>query len=645
MRASGQGCCARLAIGLLGLVHATSQASEPRLADLSLEALSNIEITSVSKRTERLSDAPTSIFVITAADIRRAGVASLAEALRLASNLQVVRASSWEYTASARGFNSSSANKLLVLIDGRSVYTPLFSGVFWDVQDVMLEDVERIEVISGPGGTLWGVNAVNGVINVITRSAQETVGGLVSAHAGDRERRLSARFGAAIDNGLAWRLFATRTDTRDSETADGTRIDDAGHLTHVGARADGERGADRFTLQAEAYKGRREQPLPGTIVITGMPFELGPISVSGAHVLGRWERRLPDGASMLLQAYAERTRRTVVPSFGDAQDIADVQFQHTLAPIGPHRAVWGLQYRLGDDRTDNSPYVAFLPAHLRQRWASLFLQDQVTLNEDWQLTLGARAERNDYTGTEFLPTLRLAWKWHPRHLLWAGATRTVRAPSRLDHDTYVPGSPPFLLRGGPSVKSETADVLELGYRGQPTASSSLSATAHTARYKRLRTQEIDPSFTYIYYANGMAGDVSGLELWGTLQLNRSWRVHAGYNRLWQDLRLREGKPDLFAEVPTTEGQNPAYWWTLRSSWDPRDDIGIDLNLRQVARLRMPDVPRYTALDLRMAWRPVAALELALYGQNLTGGGHGEFTEVATRQQLKRAWFAQVQWHF
>ena len=618
-------------------------APDASLSSLSLEELSNIEITSVSKRTERLSDAPTSVFVITAADIRRSGATRLVEALRLAPNLHVAQVSAGDYTVTARGFASSSANKLLVLVDGRSVYSPLFSGVFWDVQEVVLEDVDRIEVISGPGSTLWGVNAVNGVINVITREAASGEGSLVSASVGEAGSHVSLRHGRAAGDGFAWRLYATRTDDRHTETQAGEPVNDTGHLTQAGLRADGALAGGRFTLQGDLYGGRHAQPAPGTIV-TGVPFELGPITVSGSHLLARWQQGFEGGGRVQVQGYVDQTRREVVPTFDDRQTTLDLQLQHALAPIGPHELVWGMQWRRGWDHIDNSSYVAFLPARLIDDRASQFAQDEVTLSPTLRLTVGARAERNDYTGTEFLPTLRLAWKATPQQLLWAAATRTVRAPSRLDRDAYVPGEPPFLLRGGPGFLSEIAQVYEIGYRGQPAPQTSLSATVWHADYQRLRTQEIDFSVPYVYFANGMRGSTHGVELWGSAQLTSLWRLHAGYTRLWQDLKLQPGSNDA-AGLAIAQGANPPDWWILRSSFDLPGPMELDLALRHVGALATPAVPAYTVVDLRWGFRPMRGLDLAVTGQNLTGQGHGEFSDVGTRAQLRRAWSVQAAWRF
>jgi iron complex outermembrane recepter protein len=616
-------------------VAARAEPSGDRLASLSIEELSQIEITSVSKRAESLADAPTSVFVITAADIRRSGATTLPEALRLAPNLQVNRASAFEYTVTARGFASSSANKLLVLIDGRSVYSPLFSGVFWDVQDVVLEDVERVEVISGPGGTLWGVNAVNGVINVITRSARDTTGSLVALGGGNQETRGTARFGATLPEGGAYRVYATHREMRRTETESGTRVNDAGHHSQAGFRADGSVDGDLWMLKGDVYQGKRAQPLPGTIVISGLSVPLGNIPVSGSNLTAAWERRLAQGGAVAVQAYYDRAYRDVPPFFGDTQHIVDLQMQHSLGAHGAHQPVWGLQYREGRDRVSNGPYLAFLPERLSQTWISLFAQDEIALRPELQLTLGARAERNDYTGTEFLPTLRVAWKAAPQHLWWGALSRTVRAPSRLDHDTYVPGAPPYLLRGGPEVRAEVANALELGYRGQPTPNASFSATVFASRYKQLRTQEIDPSVTFLTYGNGMRGSTSGFEMWGSWQARPGWRLHGGFTRLRQHLELVAGSNDA-AAVANAEGANPSRWWSLRSALDLGGSTELDATLRYVGTLPRPHVPSYTALDVRLGRRMSPGVDVSVTGQNLLGSGHGEFADVATRSYFQRA---------
>ena len=634
-----RGIAFALAIMVSSLGHAAVP-SGTDLADLSLEELVNVQITSVSKRQERLTDAPASVFVITHNDIRRSGARSLPEALRLAPNLQVARVSASSYAISARGFNNNAGNKLLVLIDGRSVYSPLFSGVFWDVQDVMLEDVERIEVISGPGGTLWGTNAVNGVINVITRSAKDTQGALVAAGAGNRETSGAARHGGSFGADGHYRVYAKYFDRDHTSEIDGRARDDAWHKGQVGFRADWGRAGDQFSVHGNAYRGSEGQPAPGTLV-TGAVFELGRISVSGANLTARWDRRLESGSNLMLQAYYDRTERTVPPTFSETLNVVDLQLQHSMQPIGKHTLTWGAGYRYGMDRVTNSEYVAFLPAEVNQAWASLFGQDEIALSENVRLTLGARFERNDYTGNEFLPNARLAWKLAPDHLLWVAASRAIRAPSRLDRDTFVPGSPPYLLAGGAGVRSEIATVHEVGYRGRPLRRVSYSVTAFHADYDHLRSQEIDASGTFLFFGNEMEGTTLGVEMWATYQAAWNWRLSGGATLLDTDLRRKPGSTDPVG--PRALGNDPSYQWLLRSALDLSPKHELDITVRRVGALPNPAVPAYTAVDARLGWRVSKNAELSLALQNLIGDAHPEFAQLNVQGEYGRSVFLELLW--
>lgn len=631
---------------------AASQLPGGSLADLSLEELSNIQVVSASKRAQALSDAAASLFVITADDIRRSGATSLPEALRLAPNLTVAQFSNTGWSVSARGFNNT-ANKLLVLIDGRSIYTPLFAGVFWDIQDVMLEDVERIEVISGPGGTLWGVNAVNGVINVITRSSKDTQGTLLSASGGNRGIDLGARHGSTINDDATYRLYA-RHFTRDrSHLANGSDVDDAWQMDEAGFRSDWQGAADRLMMEGQVQQGDHGQPAPGSISINGVPFTLGDIRTRTAHVLARWVRRLHDDGELSVQGYVDHSERVVPPTFSEKLDIADLQWQYALPRSGAQAWVVGGEYRVSWDRLDNSSYFGFLPADLSQTWASLFAQDEVTLRPDLNLTLGARLESNDYTGVEWLPNIRLAWKPQTEQLLWTALSRTVRAPSRLDRDPYVPWpstvpwppslgpQPTYALGGGPEAPSEVAHVLELGYRGQPTAQTSLSMTVYRALYDGLHTQEVRQSaMTYYVFEGNMKGAVDGLEVWGSYQPLPTWRLMAGFSGLYQRFALKPDSTDQ-TRLAAARGQDPAQTWLLRSYWDLPGNTELNMAVRHVSVLQTPDVPAYLALDVRYAWRMRPGLEWALTGRNVLGSGHGEYTAMATRAEIGPAWAVQL----
>ncbi len=599
------------------------------LADLSLEELTSIEVTSVSKKPERLGDAPASVFVITAEDIRRSGATSLPEALRLAPNLQVARIDSADYAISARGFNNSTGNKLLVLIDGRSVYTPLFSGVFWDVQDLMMEDIDRIEVISGPGGTLWGTNAVNGVINVITRPSKDTQGTLVSAGAGNLESGFALRHGAALGENGRFRMYGKFFDRQNTELGNGREVADDWSKSQLGFRADWSSPVETVTLQGDAYSGDLEQSAPGTT------------EVSGLNLLGRWSRQLADGSTVRLQGYYDHTERDIPGTFGENLDVLDVELQHSTRLLQAHEFAWGAGYRYAYDRVQNSAVLAFLPANKSLHWENIFAQDTISLLENVQAILGVRLETNVYTGLEVLPSARLAWKVAPERLIWSSVSRAVRAPSRLDRELFVPASPPFaVLAGGPDFQSEIATVTEIGYRSQPSPRSSYSVTAFHHVYDELRSIEPSPSGPVL--GNKMKGTGRGVEAWGNVQVNDIWRLSAGGFVLDQDLEL---EPDSGDTGTATAGNDPDYQAMLRSSLDLPGRVELDVGIRHVAKLPDPEVPAYTALDVRIGWRPRSDVELSLTGQNLLEASHPEFGTAATRSELSRSIYGRILWRF
>jgi iron complex outermembrane receptor protein len=607
-------------------IAATDQIKLADLADLSLEELSSIDVTSVSKRSERLSDAAASIFVITGEDIRRAGVTSLPEALRLAPNLQVSRVNASSYAISARGFNSTAGNKLLVLIDGRSVYTPLFSGVFWDIQDVLLEDVERIEVISGPGATLWGANAVNGVINVITRSARDTQGGFVAPGAGNLEAGAAVRYGAKLDSGGHFRVYGKYFDRQNTERANGSEVQDDWEKGQVGFRADWDGGSDSFTLQGDVYSG-----------------ELEPASeIAGLNLLARWGRTFADGSSIRLQGYYDRTERDIPGSFGEDLDILDVEMQHAIRPLAAHGVVWGAGYRYANDSVQNRG-LAFIPAERSLRWANVFVQDGIALRDNLQLTLGAKVEHNVYTGYEFLPSARIAWKPAPERLIWSAVSRAVRAPSRIDRELFSPlTNPPGQLEGGPDFRSEVSNTFELGYRAQPTSVISYSVTAFHSIHDHIRSVEPIGGVVSVL-GNKIEGKTSGIEAWGSYQAARAWRLSGGVVLLRQRLEL---KPDSSSvRGVTAEGNDAKHRWMLRSVYELTERHELDVIVRHVGELPDPVVPAYTAVDARFGWKADRNLELSLTLQNIFDPSHPEFGAPATRSEMERSAYAKLLWRF
>ncbi|HVK55684.1 MAG TPA: TonB-dependent receptor [Burkholderiales bacterium] len=602
------------------------------LAELSLEELGNIEITSVRRTPERLSDAAAAIFVITRDDILRSGVVTIPEALRLAPNLQVARVDATQYAINARGFNTATSNQLLVLIDGRSVYTPLYSGVFWDVQDVLMEDIDRIEVISGPGGALWGSNAVNGVINIVTRSAHETKDTVVLGAAGSETRaHVSFRHGGELSDTASYRIHGKYLDQDSTVRANGADVPDASRKGQIGFRLDWDKAADTFTVQGDAYKGETDQAA------------VDDKTVAGANLLGRWSRSLGADSNVQLQVYHDHTERDYPGTFKEIRNTTDIELQHRFKPAKRHEIVWGGGYRSSSDHVTNSATLAFLPTHVRLNLANLFLQDSITLiPERLDLTLGSKFERNDYTGLEIQPSARVAWKMKDRQLLWGAISRAVRTPSRIDRQLFSPGSPPFLLAGGADFRSETLLAYELGYRIQAHARASLSISTFYNVYDHLRSLEPQPSGAFVI-GNEMEGSTYGAELWGDLEVTKWWRIKAGYAYLEKDLRLSSNSRDPNGVRPS--GNDAKHRITLRSSMDITPTLALDGTLRYVSALPNPSVPAYTTLDLRLGWKATKELEVALIGQNLLDKQHPEFGSAPNRSEIERNVMVRATWRF
>ncbi|MEO7578668.1 MAG: TonB-dependent receptor, partial [Massilia sp.] len=495
---------------------ALAAAPEGALIDFSLEQLSDIVISSVSRQDTRLANAPAAIYSISAADIRRAGAASLPEALRLAPNLQVARSGAQTYSITARGFSSSTVNKLLVMIDGRSVYSPLFSGVFWDMQDVLVEDIERIEVISGPGATIWGANAVNGVINIITRNAADTQGNLLAVSAGGAERHAALRHGGEAAGGH-YRTYIKTDEGDSSVNPDGAAGANGWRHAQLGFRADWNGDGRDSTLSGDAYHGTLEQP-------GGAAVRIG-----GANLLARVNLKLGAGENLRLQASLDHTERTQPNTGAQRLDTIDLEAQHGVRLGGAHQLAWGGGLRYSRDRVQNGPVLNFMPAARSLLWSNLFAQDEITVAPAWRLTAGLKAEHNSYTGLELLPNLRLAFNASPTSLAWAALSRTVRAPSRFDRELYLRApagaASSYLLAGGPHFLSETARVLELGYRSQPTPELSWSGTLFFSDYQRLRTLEPGGPLGPVF-GNLGEGSARGLELAGRWQPTPRWRLAA-----------------------------------------------------------------------------------------------------------------------
>jgi iron complex outermembrane receptor protein len=584
-----------------------------RLKRLSLQELLDEQVVTVSKSPQRMAGSAAAVQIITSEDIRRSSAATLPEALRLASNLQVARVSSSSWAISARGFNNTLANKLLVMIDGRTVYTPLYAGVFWDAQNVLLEDIDRIEVVSGPGGTLWGANAVNGVINVVTKPASETQGTYLSGGAGSFLQDIGAvRYGGGNGSNLFFRAYAQHFDYKSTTLLDGSDADDAWKMTQGGFRLDWEPAPmDTLTFQGDVYVGK----LDGAVEETPL---------DGQNVLGRWTRILGEESELQVQMYFDRTWRDA-PSYEEDLMTYDLEFQHRF-PLGDrHSIMWGGGYRLMRDQINNTGTgLAFLPPDKTLQLFSGFLRDEITLSPDrLKLAVGAKIEHNDYSGYEFQPSARLAWTPDEDQTLWAAVSRAVRSPSRIDTEAYLPAPPvpPGTpnLAGGPGFDSENLLAFDLGYRFRLVEPLSISVAAFYNFYDDLRSLD-QPTTNNFVLGNHFKGEVRGVEVSADYVPATWWRLRAGYTYLHKSL-WAEGGNDPTAGV--REGNDPEHQFTFQSIVDLPGGFDVDVTGRYADDLPSPQVPAYFALDARIAWE-YKDLEIALVGQNLTESRHREF---------------------
>jgi iron complex outermembrane receptor protein len=639
----------------------TTTGSTQAYKKMSLTELMDLDVTSVAKQPEPYRQAPAAIQVITSEDISRSGASSLPEAMRLADNLEVAQKNSHDWAISARGFNTALANKLLVLVDGRSVYTPLFSGVFWDVQDYLLQDIDRVEVISGPGGTLWGANAVNGVINITSKSAKDTQGLYLEGGGGTQLQDFGGvRYGGTVASNVYFRVYGKYFDRDNEVFGNGKDAPDSWNMGRGGFRMDAEpSSADTLTLQGDYYAGHE-----GTTT--------GRANVSGGNVLGRWSHNFSDRSDMSLQLYYDRTHLTdPIPAFAigaitlspagtlvDDLDTYDLDFQHHFHLADWNNIVWGLGYRFTHEVDRNAPGLAFLPPTLDHNLFSGFLQDEIKLRENVFLTLGTKLEHNDYTGLEVEPSARLQWNVTPKQMLWAAVSRAVRTPSRVDRDLSQPGpgAPLILLKGGSDFQSETVIAYELGYRAQLTSKLGTSLSAFYNDYNHVRSTVTNSVADILglpfpfFFQNNLEGKTYGFELSANYQLLDWWRLHGGYDLLKEDIRVKPGKSDI--NNAQNETADPQQQFSIRSSMDLPKDVSFDTSLRWVDMLRINSgttigtVPSYFELDARLAWRPVKSVELSIVGQNLLHDQHPEYGFPGpTREEIARSVYGKISWQF
>jgi len=643
------------ALALLGLCTqafaASPEPNEPAdLFDMSIEELMEVEVTTVSKKEDTLFRSPAAITVLTSEDIRRSGHQSIPEVLRMVPGVHVAKIDSNKWAITARGFNSMYAGKLLVLIDGRLVYTPLYSGVYWDVQDLMLEDVERIEVVKGPGGTLWGANAVNGVINIITKKAKDTQGTLVTGVMGTEEKGASSlRHGGKLGENAYYRVYAKYFNRDEAVYANGDHANDRFDALREGFRIDWDKSdQDHITLQGDFYDGHSGQRNRLTVPPGGSNYQAdNNVDVRGLNILTRWTRKYSDDSDMTLQFYYDRTERYAI-QLGESRDTFDIDFQRRFQLAENHNLIWGLGYRHTGDNTDGSYTVSFSPSCSDEELFTGFVQDEVTIVDDLlKFIVGTKVEKNDYTGYEFQPNARLLWTPDERNTVWASFTRAVSTPSRsyADMQLIYNSTPAMSITGSGNLKSQEVKSYELGYRVKPKNNLFFDFSLFYNEYDHLFATENNPTALSTIHDNKMYGETCGTEIAAHWQVNQNWKLNGGYSFLKMQMHTENSSTNT-TRAAITERSSPQNMFHLNSQINLRDNLELNTTLYHVGSVPHYSIPSYMRLDMGLTWHVSKSMEFSIIGQNLLDRAHPEFGDdgpIAT--EVQRGVFAGLKYRF
>ena len=618
-----------------------------------LFSLKDTEIISVSKTPEKAFEAASAVFVISQGDIARSGATSIPEVLRLAPGIEVARIDSNKWAITSRGFNRQFANKMLVLIDGRSVYTPLFSGTYWDEQDVVMEDIERIEVIRGPGATVWGANAVNGVINVITKNASSTQGNFISGIYGNEERgNISSRHGGKIGKNTYYRIYNKYFKRDESKTVtENTGANNEWEMTRSGFRIDTEHNVkNNYTIQGDIYSGYNEWPL----ILDSITNVNGDEDVSGGNLMFKWSHTQSNDSIYDLKVYSDYTVRDVAILQQDRKTL-DIDFQHIWKKIENHEVTWGLGYRIFNDeliskKVNGISYLSYNPEDSYNNLYSSFIQDKISIVPNTlYITLGSKFEHNFYTDFEVQPNARITWLPDDKSTIWAAVSRAVRIPSRGETsiNSVAAGTPPFLLRqvGNEEFDSEKMMAYELGYRIRPKDNLSFDITTFFNDYDNLRSLEPNGTFTIPVDNKGYA-ETYGIELSSEWNLTEDWTLVAAYNYLKTTMHVDLDSTDSFTEA-SDENASPHNQFKLRSHLNLKHNVEFDNILYFVDNLSSKHIENYIRFDTRLSWKPNDRYELSLVGQNLFDDSHPEFSQAlySTPSAIGRSAYVKVKYNF
>jgi iron complex outermembrane receptor protein len=608
---------------ILALAIGPAAAPPPQVAQdlkrLSLEELLNIEVSVVTREPEPVGTAAAAVSVITQDDIRRSGVTTIADALALADGVNVARFNSGTWAITARGFNGGTPNKLLVMVDGRNAFSPFFTGVFWNTIDYVLADIDRIEVIRGPGATLWGANAVNGVVNIVTRSSRDTRGTYVSAAAGNEDPGIvEVRHGGGSD-ATSYRAYAKAAMRGAQIFSDGLPADDGRRHGQAGVRVDAARGATQWLFKADAFHGRDDFPDRRAGEWTGLNAQV------------RMERQLSPSRRVQLQSYYQREYRNIERQLTHHVDTGDLDV-HYASTHARHHFIAGGGVRVNRDNTHGSPMLHFAPQSRAYPVFSAFTQDEFAIRpRSIFLTAGVKVEHNAFSGANWQPNLRARWLLPRQQMVWAAVARAVRRPTRFDDDIRITTPAGLvLIEGSDDFESEEMVGWDVGYRARPARFMSFDVNVFGHRYGNLRSQEAPVTGVLpITIANTLIGRSRGMELSAMVQPATRWRLHGSYVLLDTEIRRAPGSRDVSGGVD--EANDPNHLLTLRAAVDLTSNVDAHLWWRSVGALPDPAVPAYSELNARLAWRPTARLELALVGQDLVHGRHPEFGSADPRR--------------
>jgi iron complex outermembrane receptor protein len=667
---SGRNALLRLMALILACEIVQGQASPQDLTQLKLEDLMNMEVTSVSKKEQKISEAASAVFVITSEDIARSGANNIPDLLRMVPGVEVAQINSSKWAISIRGFNGQYSNKLLVLVDGRTVYTPMLSGVFWDALDVTLDNIDRIEVIRGPGATVWGANAVNGVINIITKKASDTQGGFATAGGGSYEHGFgAARYGGRFGGATAYRVFADGFDRNHFPTPFGLNGNDEWEMVHGGFRVDTSASAqDSITVEGDANSGNAGEVASSVVSISppinGL-FDLRD-RYSGWDLLSRWNHIASAHSETSLQVYFDRNTRSDT-TYGFGVNTFDLDFQHHISWGTRQDFVWGLGYRLSSDDTLATLRISFTPASRTTQLFSSFVQDEITILPDrLYLSVGTKLEHNDYTGFGLEPSARIAWTPSARNTLWAAVSQAQRIPSRGDAGILVslealpgPNNIPMLVgyTGNPDQKAERETSVETGYRARLSSHVSLDSTMFFNHYGDLVSVEqgsplfdADPTPHLVVlsrFGNLLYGETHGFETLVDWKVTRRWTLSPSYSFLTMHLHREAASNDL-TSAPNTEGSVPNHQAQLRSQMNLPRHLQWNTSAYFVGALPALAVPSYTHLDSNITWQAGERFSISLVGQNLLRDRHLEYAGPDSSVQsdlIKRSAYAKFAWSF